>query len=253
MPLALITGLLIILTMLALPQNANARATGDYNYYCSDCHGSNKLGVDTFRLHNAINSNRGGMGFLYYLTAAQIDDIAMQGGNPTTCPTPNTWNSSGSACVAAPIVVCSLPTIRNPVNNKCVKATTIISGTLGSKDSGLAATDVYAVKCPSSSQSLSVAVLDMAAVQAPLISIQATKNSAASKLSTDTINGDKLYSPLKKLAKGAGNYKVTVNKSAYTGTGVINNGIQIYNAVLSCQNASGVNINSPKPVITQNQ
>ena len=50
-----------------------------YSNNCESCHGallsSAKLGADTTRIQNAINSNSGGMGFLATLTATEIQAI----------------------------------------------------------------------------------------------------------------------------------------------------------------------------------
>ena len=60
--------------------------TALYNQYCSGCHGSSKLGKSASAIQNAIKSNKGGMGSLKSLTAAQITAIA--GGVSTITSTP---------------------------------------------------------------------------------------------------------------------------------------------------------------------
>ncbi|BCS53000.1 cytochrome c [Geobacter sp. SVR] len=47
-----------------------------YNTYCSGCHGASKRGSSASSIQNAINGNRGGMGFLNTLTPAQLKAIS---------------------------------------------------------------------------------------------------------------------------------------------------------------------------------
>jgi mono/diheme cytochrome c family protein len=47
-----------------------------YTQYCSGCHGTSKKGSSATNIQNAIDSNRGGMGSLSFLTAAQVAAIA---------------------------------------------------------------------------------------------------------------------------------------------------------------------------------
>jgi hypothetical protein len=47
-----------------------------YTQYCSSCHGNGKKGSSVSAIQNAISSNRGGMGSLSGLTAAQIQAIS---------------------------------------------------------------------------------------------------------------------------------------------------------------------------------
>lgn len=47
-----------------------------YNQYCAGCHGSGMRGSSASLTQSAINSNRGGMGSLRSLTAAQITAIS---------------------------------------------------------------------------------------------------------------------------------------------------------------------------------
>ena len=47
-----------------------------YTQYCSGCHGNGKKGSSATTIQNAINSNRGGMGSLSFLTSAQITAIS---------------------------------------------------------------------------------------------------------------------------------------------------------------------------------
>lgn len=108
------------------------------------------------------------------------------------------------------------------------------SGTVGSATSGAAKTDVYSVTCGTGSAYLTVSVIDLAPVKPPLVSVQATKSTAASTLSTDTVDGDAKYSPVVKLAKGAGIYTMKVNKSASTTIGA-----ESYTAEFYCRDSAG--------------
>jgi hypothetical protein len=47
-----------------------------YTTYCSGCHGTSKKGSSAANIQGAIDSNRGGMGSLSFLTAAQVAAIA---------------------------------------------------------------------------------------------------------------------------------------------------------------------------------
>ena len=47
-----------------------------YNTYCSGCHGTSKRGSSASAIQSAINSNKGGMGFLNTLTPAQLNAIS---------------------------------------------------------------------------------------------------------------------------------------------------------------------------------
>lgn len=121
------------------------------------------------------------------------------------------------------------------------------SGTVGSATSGAAKTDVYAVTCGTGTAYLNVSVIDLAPVKAPKVSIQATKGTASSPLSTDSVDGDAKYSPVVKLAKGAGIYTMKINKSVSTVKGA-----ESYTAEFYCRDASGGQ-KSTTWKITQNQ
>jgi mono/diheme cytochrome c family protein len=47
-----------------------------YSQYCSGCHGNSKKGRPASAIQGAIDSNRGGMGSLSFLTPAQIQAIS---------------------------------------------------------------------------------------------------------------------------------------------------------------------------------
>jgi mono/diheme cytochrome c family protein len=65
---------------------SSSDGTALYNQYCAGCHGAGKRGSSASAIQSAINSNKGGMGSLKSLTAAQITAIA--GGGSTTTSTP---------------------------------------------------------------------------------------------------------------------------------------------------------------------
>ncbi len=146
---------------------------------------------------------------------------------------------------------CAFGQALNKTNFLC-QAPITKPGAVGLAGSGAAKTDVYSVTCGAGTASLTVAVLDMAPIKAPLISIQATKLAAASALSTDGKDGETLYSPLATFIKGAGVYSVKINKSAYVGTVAANKGAETYTALFSCRNAVGTQTVTT-PVLTQNQ
>jgi len=107
--------LLLMISSVVLPQSAFA----DYASSCSGCHSNSKLGKSYTSIQNAISNNVGGMGFLKTsLTNAQIDAIAVQGGNPPTCLAPRAWNTAGTTCVTPPVVtppVVTPPVVTPPV------------------------------------------------------------------------------------------------------------------------------------------
>ena len=115
------------------------------------------------------------------------------------------------------------------------------TGSLVKKTTGAAATDTYYVTCRDEDLSggyaladhLVISVRDLAPVLAPLISIQISKNGISSTLSTDPKDGDAKYSPTVRLARGAGTYLLTINKSGSTKKGIEN-----YIAQFHCETAT---------------
>ena len=115
------------------------------------------------------------------------------------------------------------------------------TGSLGKKTTGAAATDTYYVTCRDEDLSggyaltdhLVISVRDLAPVLVPLISIQISKNGISSTLSTDPKDGDAKYSPTVRLARGAGTYLLTINKSLST-----KKGIETYIAQFHCETAT---------------
>jgi hypothetical protein len=125
------------------------------------------------------------------------------------------------------------------------------SGTVGLANSGLAKTDIYVVHCIPPATKLFVHVKDLAPVKLPVVSIQAIKG-GSSPLSNDAVDGDANYSPVQTLAAGSGDYTMSVNKSAYTGTLAAHKGPETYIAEFHCQNASGSHTDTTWDLI-QNQ
>ncbi|MEQ1484446.1 hypothetical protein [Methyloglobulus sp.] len=133
------------------------------------------------------------------------------------------------------------------------------AGAVGLAGSGLAKTDVYVVSCFDGGDfpgvvptRLHIEVLDKAPVKLPLVSIQATKGTASSTLSTDAVDGNTAYSPVATLAGGAGDYTLKVNKSAYTGTVATHKGPETYVARFHCEDNAG-NHAGTEWIMTQNQ
>ncbi len=217
-----------------------ARAVGDYELSCVDCHKSlattTKSGKTATQIQAAINSASTGMKIssLTSLTPAQIDDIAKQLGAATTCAAPKTWDANGSIC-GVPPVLCTLPDIRNTLTNKCEAAVTK-AGVVGVVGLPVAGTDVYKVTCGKGTLSLLAAIQDDTKIsKVPTISIQIIKHPHASILAIDSVDDSK-FSSLVRLAGGLGPYTVTVNKEQYIGTVLLNNGIEDYTALFSCRN-----------------
>jgi hypothetical protein len=188
------------------------------------------------------------------------------------CASPLMRSAATNTCVAQPpVVTCALP--KKLVNGVCRIPSPVVSkdddrdddskhkiaehekgeshvdqsGAVGLATSGVARTDVYAVTCAAGTQNLSVSVMDLPPIKAALVSIQATKGTASSALSTDTVDGNAYHSPLVRLAGGAGVYMVKVNKAT---SAVI--GVETYKAQFSCQNAKGIPTGT-KSLIKQNQ
>ena len=121
------------------------------------------------------------------------------------------------------------------------------SGSVGRKESTSAATDVYQVECAKNSKLLSVAVTDLASVSDPVISIQTTKGSFASGISSDDVDGDADYSSWSTLPQGKGNYLAKVNRSKSSQPGP-----ELYKALFACQDANGA-VTKTKVKLKQNQ
>jgi hypothetical protein len=121
------------------------------------------------------------------------------------------------------------------------------SGAVGLANSGVARTDVYVVHCVAPGSRLWLRVKELPPVKAPLVSIQTTKGTVSSVLSTDTIDGDAIYSTGVTLAAGSGDFTLNVNKSASTVVG-----IETYVAEFHCQNAGGSHTDTTWNM-TQNQ
>ena len=111
------------------------------------------------------------------------------------------------------------------------------SGSLGKKNTGAAATDIFYVICSDYDLSgntaladhLVASVKDMAPKLASLISIEVKKNNK-SVSSTDKVDGDTKYSPEVRLSGGAGTYLLTIKKSKS-----VKKGSEIYVAQFHCE------------------
>jgi mono/diheme cytochrome c family protein len=229
-----------------------ARAVGDYELSCADCHKplttTTKSGRTATQIQTAINSTYTGMKIssLTSLTPAQIDDIAIQLGAATTCSTPKAWDANGSICGAAP-VICTLPDIRNTLTNKCVVAITKV-GVVGVAGTAVAGTDVYKVTCGMGTLSLLAAVKDNTQfIRAPTVNVQIIKHPHASIPAIDSVDDSK-YSSLIRLAGGLGTYTVTVNKEQYIGTDLLSKGIEDYTALFSCRNKTSQTATAVKQI-----
>jgi hypothetical protein len=125
------------------------------------------------------------------------------------------------------------------------------SGALGSAATGNAATDIYNVTCSNDGSGapakLFVQVKDLAPVLAPLVSVQASKSTLLSLVSTDGVDGDANYSAGVTVAGGAGTYIMKVTKSASAVKG-----LETYVAQFHCQTSGGVHTGTTW-AMTQNQ
>lgn len=156
---------------------------------------------------------------------------------PTPVPTPTP--------VPAPTPVpsaCNLP--NQMIGGVCVLP---ITGAVGKATSGKPRTDTYKVTCAKGTKYLSVSVKDLLPVNPSKISIQGSKSSSSSPLSTDKSDGDDTYSRSVKLAKGTGVYLVKVNKSKSSTPGA-----EAYDAQVYCKGVKGIDTGT-KVVIKQNQ
>jgi len=127
---------------------------------------------------------------------------------------------------------------------------------VGLAGSGAAKSDVYNVNCyddgSGAAAKIFIQVTDLAPVKSAKVSIQAHKGTQTSALSTDAKDGDAVPSPGTLFAAGAGDYTVTVNKSAYTGTVAKQKGAELYYGTAHCETSSGVHTGTDISM-TQNQ
>lgn len=117
-------------------------------------------------------------------------------------------------------------------------AVSVINGTVGTAGSGVAATDIFYVTCGAGNL-VAAKVIDLAPVKSPILKIT-TMSGILPPLNvaqtTDTIDGDTLFSPVVKAGNGAHVTKllVLVEKPAYTGTITANLGVESYQAQIWC-------------------
>ena len=228
-----LTGLLVILASQLIIHNSYASTSfivpaitaGITNATCLTCHTSMDGGSNAIKPDACISAFR---------VSSPKDYNALK-----TCLTPATpvakacdlpFVSNGMACVAAP---------------KLGKGVTTVGNTTGKADS-----DSYTINCGPGTSYLSAAVKDLAPVLTSKVSIQIIKTTATG-LSVDAKDGDAAYSPVAKLVKGAGAYKVIVNKTIATGPAT-NKKAELYNAVYACLNTKGVRTTNTPPVVGQN-
>jgi hypothetical protein len=112
-------------------------------------------------------------------------------------------------------------------------------GSIGSDESSDEMTDRYMVKCGKKTKALRISVSDLAPENPATISIQAFKGYAKSPLSTDSVDGDGIYSRTVKLAQGSGTYLVKVKKSASAVAGA-----EIYDARIMCVSTRQLKVKS---------
>jgi hypothetical protein len=223
-----IIGALIILASQFITVNASATAQifgsavgkGIAVSGCQGCHsgtaGSESKGNLKPNYQTAFNLDKTGLTSLKKLingcAAGQIL-------NPTTF-----------VCAAGAVkpVVCALPQIRDAAKEKCVAAKTITS-IIGNAKTGVAQTIVYTVNCPTGTDSLKAAVLDLKPVNKSLISLQIFKT-VPTVLSIDKVDADPKYSQLLINKGKAGKYTVNINKSKSTQVGAEN-----FTALFSCR------------------
>ena len=123
---------LILLVSLILPESVLA----DYASNCSTCHGplasSTKKGRTAAQIQAAININTGGMGSLSTLTPAQVDAISVELGSPSTCVSPNVWDTTGTVCGTPPPCTYKCRFSHPPlITAQTAKDAPLISGKLG--------------------------------------------------------------------------------------------------------------------------
>lgn len=96
-------------------------AVADYAQWCAECHGSlqNSTRKDSTaeQIRTAIHAIFD-MKSLIYLTAADIDGVAVELGSPTTCRNPLKWVEGGSIC-GRPTPNC--PASKIALNGFCIK------------------------------------------------------------------------------------------------------------------------------------
>ena len=109
----------------------------------------------------------------------------------------------------------------------------------GALGAAAAATEYYKVTCyddgAGPTASLSLQVIDLAPVAAPLVSVQVLKGILV-KNTTDAVDGNAAYSPALSLAGGNGAYSVIVDKTAI--------GAETYSLQYHCLTSAGAHTGS---------
>ncbi len=114
----------------------------------------------------------------------------------------------------------------------------------GSLGNAATATDLYTVQCPTGTRKLESRIRDNAPVAAPLVSAQTYKGTRATN-TTDTVDGNRGFSPTVLNQSGVGAYLVLVDKSR--------SGAERYTLQLHCLNANDVELEGQEPIRIQNQ
>jgi hypothetical protein len=112
-------------------------------------------------------------------------------------------------------------------------------GSLGSTATSVVKTDVYKVTCAKQAVAVSASVMGLTAENPAKLSVQVTKGSSVSRISTDKVNGDGIASKLTRLVKGSGAYTVKVIKEKSNLPGIVQ-----YDAQISCLDKKKVQIDA---------
>jgi hypothetical protein len=128
---------------------------------------------------------------------------------------------------------CAKNLLFNSVNFVCDVPVTV-SGVLGSRTKGAAASDVYRVTCGPGSDNLTASVTDNKPINPSKVAIKLVKGSLASVLSMDAVDGDAIPSPVVKLTGKNGNYLLTISKTLSTTLGQ-----ELYTANFLCRSVAG--------------
>jgi hypothetical protein len=229
----------VFLMLIFLGMVTDASATAQIFALASSKSINVAAGCQTCHTGTPGNESKGNLkaGYQAAYNADKVNLAALQtlisGPTPTPVPTP-TPTPAPSAC--------NLP--NQIIGGVCVLP---ITGAVGKATSGKPRTDTYKVVCAKGTKYLSVSVKDLLPVNPSKVSIQGSKGSSSSPLSTDRTDGDDSYSRSVKLAKGKGVYLVKVNKSKSSTPGA-----ETYDAQVDCKGAGGVQTGT-KVVIRQNQ
>jgi outer membrane biosynthesis protein TonB len=155
---------------------------------------------------------------------------------PTATPTPTPTPTATPTATPTPTPSATPRPTPTPTPTTLPKPVTR-SGSVGSKRTDAASTDVYDVECGSKTKSLSASVIDLKPVLAPTISVQLSKSTYSTGSAADTTDGDDVYSDWVKATppRGEGHYQMKVNKSKVAGV----KGAELYTVRFVCVDAKG--------------